>query len=396
MEKDAANLDEIKEETSSSSGERHVIKEGWCTKESGTTFLRSSNWRRRWLVLIQDDSTLTLTYYKQINDSQPKGKVCLDSTYTARELETDEEKVKSNCFAIGPLFNDPSIRTYYISCESEEEKLEWMSAINASIEGSPAQVEKHAKSFRKRYNRISSRKGRVRPVSSEELCNFEDRGWRTQQWQNLCEKATGSVWKKIDTKNGITVARQAFQDNPLAVIKTEGIVPVSPEVAMEYLERAIELGGKLDYPFRNAKLLQKITDSLPHADVFYSKFDVPIPGISSRDCLWLRMKIQPGSMPDRLCGLLFVSVPQSDKDKKTGCTRIKLGCSGIVVCPEVLQDNVVHARVIVLAQVDVQNSLQSMLEGSYKTGLLKVGLRNAFSHVRSNIEDYNNLLSGIT
>jgi hypothetical protein len=34
--------------------------------------------------------------------------------------------------------------------------MDWMSAINASIEGSPAQVEKHAKSFRKRYNRIVS------------------------------------------------------------------------------------------------------------------------------------------------------------------------------------------------------------------------------------------------
>ena len=40
--------------------------------------------------------------------------------------------------------------------ESKEEKMDWMSAINASIEGSPSQVEKHAKSFRKRYNRIVS------------------------------------------------------------------------------------------------------------------------------------------------------------------------------------------------------------------------------------------------
>ena len=30
--------------------------------------------------------------------------------------------------------------------------------------------------------------------------------------------------------------------------------------------------------------------------------------------------------------------------------------------------DVVHTRVIVLAQIDAQNSLQSMLEGSYKTG----------------------------
>ena len=35
---------------------------------------------------------------------------------------------------------------------------------------------------------------------------------------------------------------------------------------------------------------------------------------------------------------------------------------------ESIVDNVVHTRVIVLAQIDAQNSLQSMLEGSYKTG----------------------------
>jgi hypothetical protein len=46
---------------------------------------------------------------------------------------------------------------YIFILESEEEKLDWMSSINASIEGSPAQVQKHAKSFRKRYNRIVCR-----------------------------------------------------------------------------------------------------------------------------------------------------------------------------------------------------------------------------------------------
>ncbi len=43
-------------------------------------------------------------------------------------------------------------------------------------------------------------------------------------------------------------------------------------------------------------------DSLPQADIFYSKYDVPIPGISTRDCLWLRMTIQPDCMPDQMCG----------------------------------------------------------------------------------------------
>lgn len=43
-------------------------------------------------------------------------------------------------------------------------------------------------------------------------------------------------------------------------------------------------------------------DSQPQADIFYKTFDVPIPGISTRDCQWLGMTIQPGSMPDRKCG----------------------------------------------------------------------------------------------
>lgn len=41
----------------------------------------------------------------------------------------------------------------------------------------------------------------------------------SQQWRNLCKTAADCSWKKIDTKNGITVARQAFQNNPFAVIK---------------------------------------------------------------------------------------------------------------------------------------------------------------------------------
>ncbi|XP_028395631.1 uncharacterized protein LOC114519660 [Dendronephthya gigantea] len=395
MEKDGEKLNE--NESSLGKKRRSLIKEGWCIKESGTTFLRNSNWRRRWFVLVEDDSSLTLSYFKNIDDSQPKGRICLDPTYTARELETNEEKGKAHCFAIGPLFIDPSIRTYYVSCENEEEKLDWMSAINASIEGSPAQVKKHAKSFRKRYNRISGRKVCVRPLSSDGPCNFEDPGWRMQQWQNLCKTAADSSWKKIDTKNGITVARQGFQNNPFAVIKTEGVVPVLPEITLEYLEKAIQLGGKLDYPFRNAKLVQKITDSNPQADIFYSKFDVPVPGISARDCLWLTMKVHPGGARDEMSGMLFVSISQAaEQDKENDYMRIKLGCSGIIICPEELEDNVVHTKVTVLCQIDAQRSLQSMLEGSYKSGLLKIGLRNAFSHIRGNIEDYNNLVSGVS
>ena len=29
-----------------------LLHEGWCTKESGTTFLGKTNWRRRWFKLV--------------------------------------------------------------------------------------------------------------------------------------------------------------------------------------------------------------------------------------------------------------------------------------------------------------------------------------------------------
>ena len=34
----------------------------------------------------------------------------------ARELEEGERKKKPNCFALGPVFDNFSRRTYYISC----------------------------------------------------------------------------------------------------------------------------------------------------------------------------------------------------------------------------------------------------------------------------------------
>ena len=75
---------ENERERSTSCGERRVVKEGWCKKESGRTFLKASNWRERWFTLIQDDSALTLSYYKLVLDHCHKlrvlsqGKCCLN------------------------------------------------------------------------------------------------------------------------------------------------------------------------------------------------------------------------------------------------------------------------------------------------------------------------------
>jgi hypothetical protein len=60
--------------------EVNVIREGWCVKESGNTFMGQHNWRRRWFLLAQKGSEVTLSYYKNKTDEVPAGSVRLDKT----------------------------------------------------------------------------------------------------------------------------------------------------------------------------------------------------------------------------------------------------------------------------------------------------------------------------
>lgn len=45
-----------------------TIKEGWCLKESGSTFLGNVNWRRRWFTLAQCKSDVTLSYFRFVRE----------------------------------------------------------------------------------------------------------------------------------------------------------------------------------------------------------------------------------------------------------------------------------------------------------------------------------------
>lgn len=99
--------------------EEFVVKEGWFVKESGQAVLGQTNWRKRWCRLVRGSNGASWSYYRKMEDiasNQPAGRVELDSTYAARELEEGERKKKANCFALGPVFDDFAKRTYYISC----------------------------------------------------------------------------------------------------------------------------------------------------------------------------------------------------------------------------------------------------------------------------------------
>ena len=41
-----------------------VLHEGWCTKESGSSFMGKTNWRRRWFKLVQKAGVVRLEYYR--------------------------------------------------------------------------------------------------------------------------------------------------------------------------------------------------------------------------------------------------------------------------------------------------------------------------------------------
>ena len=116
-----------------------LLKSGWCLKESGSSFLGSKNWRRRLFLLTEYQGAITLTYFKSPSDDLPAGVIPLDRTYATRHIELTV-KGKLHCFAVGPLVEDGSSRTYYMCCMGDLEKKEWMTAIEAAIEGTSPQT----------------------------------------------------------------------------------------------------------------------------------------------------------------------------------------------------------------------------------------------------------------
>lgn len=68
-----------------------------------------------------------------------------------------------------------------------------------------------------------------------------------QQWQKLCSRLQTTVWSKIDSKDGVTVARKKFGRNTRghAVIKVEGELPATPRSVFQFLQQSMKDGGKV-------------------------------------------------------------------------------------------------------------------------------------------------------
>lgn len=378
-----------------------IVKEGWAVKESGHAVLGQTNWRKRWCRLVRGPNGTSWSYYRKIEDvtsNQPAGRIELDSTYAARELEEGERKKKPNCFALGPMFDNFAKRTYYISCESADDKLSWMEVINAATESQSApqdKFDKGRKSVRQRLNRRSRKHtaGKKKGNSNkEELCLNPLE--RMEQWTNLRRIIDSGEWKKTDSKHGITISRLSFTNNEKAAVKVEGVIPVPPDIAYDYLRLAMQKGGKLDQPFRGEEILQKIDESIPHSWIVYNKYILPLPSASPRDVCLQRMWMPSYLTKNGTSGMVLWSTHHSQIPQQKGFTRVLAGLSGFMLSPITTSGSLTHTNAVLLVQIDVQDSLQAMLEGSYKSGLLKIGLRTAFTHISHLVEQYYEYIRG--
>ncbi|XP_066292701.1 uncharacterized protein [Branchiostoma lanceolatum] len=344
-----------------------ILKEGWASKLSGKALFGQYHWDRRWFRLIQRGADVTLYYYKAIKDEDPRGQVRLTSNYVAREIEAGEKVKKPHAFAVGKLVDDGATRTYYLSCESEEDKLEWIATIGAAIEGVPDRALKRKSTVRVKM------KNKIQTLPTSEIGatvtkqKYEDPKWRMQQWEGLCEMTDRPVdqWKKWESKEGVAVARMSFKEQPYAIIM-------------------------LDYFFRDERVLQSIDPDRANAIVQWH-YKTSLPGMTPREVCVLRSWVTEQDSYNGTSGMMILSAAHENFVLEKDATLCRVELSGVVLKPDSTNPN--KTRMTFLAQVDVRGSLRGMLKQSYKSGLLVRGFRTSYQHLVEEAATYMKVIS---
>ena len=376
--------DEKKDGGQSSKGTMgKVLMEGWGTKESGQAFLGQHNWKYRLFILWQKGHRLIWSYYKE-KGQEPKGEILLTAEYVARELECGS-KSRPNIFTLGPLEDMSALRTYFVSCKTEEDKIGWITMINSAIEGCPEKAAKRMTTYRIKSVEVPQ----LSPSMSLEETVLSH-VWRMEQWATLCHISKQQVWKKCEEKNNLKICRDTFKNNGFVVVKVEGKMPVSMEVMYEFMQTSLRSGGKLDFIFRKEILHQKLQEFHTNTYLTQCTYDVPLPGMKSRDISMMRSWVPDYLTGDGSCGLVATSVEIPNAFLCKEDLQVKLGPSGFVLRNSVCEDGEDETEVTFIVQIDVRYSLQSMLRGSFKSGLIHIGLRNAFNTLKDLVVNYNN------
>ncbi|CAI8040538.1 hypothetical protein GBAR_LOCUS22576 [Geodia barretti] len=224
---------------------------------------------------------------------------------------------------------------------------------------------------------------------------YENQRWRMEHWSELCRMAKTAKWKKVDTHDGVTLARSKFGRGTRghAVIKVEGVLAADPATVYQFLQLTTREGGKLDYIFRNELLLDAIEEE-PKASLIYNQFHPPLPRISRRDLVALKMWVPQFLTQSKESGFVMVSIdhpnaPEPQKDSR----RMHIGPSGIILSPYPGPDGAVHTQAVILMQLAFFGALHRMLKGAYNSGLLKLGLRSTFTHISEQLQRFVELVN---
>lgn len=68
-----------------------------------------------------------------------------------------------------------------------------------------------------------------------------------QRWRELCEVSRTLQWSKVDTKDGVTIARCKFgrSSHGHAIVKLEGTLAADPATVYQFLQISTREGGKV-------------------------------------------------------------------------------------------------------------------------------------------------------
>lgn len=230
---------------------KYVDKAGWLHKMG---FERPS-WKKRWFVLEKN----VISYYEKEGKKGLKGSFVLDFLSLAhiKPVETGTVLVSSNALSaknqrvvlkknfliqIGDCkWNETGLRTFYVSCDTEEERRQWLQAflhncevyVN-SLEGQEEEAKVPTDAERKEaYLKYQEEKKKQEEKRKQELAAQEkqakNKAMRDEPWyqvHNLCSK--GSVETLIE---GVAAGADVRLLNPnggstLLQAATYGNVPI--------------------------------------------------------------------------------------------------------------------------------------------------------------------------
>jgi len=107
-----------------------------------------------------------------------------------------------------------------------------------------------------------------------------------------------------------------------------------------------------------------------------------------RDATLARMWVPDFLTQDATSGLLVMSVHHPQANSSKDLDHVFVDISGLILCDEEDANGEMCTRIFLIMQIDLQNALQNMLRGAFKSGLIKKGIRNGFSHFSKCLSSY--------